>query len=586
MPWWERYPGELEREIDALEAAGMQPTRNERGFAAGKAIINIRLEVLGSMRDSFIVYPDLYPYFRPAVYVPGMDTGLRHYNPFSGEVCLLRRGTQYWLPRTKAAEHIKEMLPHWERAAIRDYNQPRLENEDEQAEPVTVYYSGTDIQLILLDSSWHIPEGIRSGKMEIAFPEGYKNITPSESYSAWVTGIEDNEKNTIHEINTHLKNWLKQWDYRKEKYPWIRLDVPPIGRNELELSHNLITSSLEVRKHIATEVRNFRTGIYGFCFPEEAPGGGHRDGWLFLAYHCHRLRKKKGGDPRFWIIKPEFAGEKDLFERVPELNPLRNKIVAVLGLGCIGAPSALAMARAGFGELRFLDGDMISAGTTCRWPLGLTVAGMEKVRALEMFISENYPFTRIGTAHYPTKQKNRITLGATDTDYDQWDCLEKLIQGADLIYDATAEQGINLMLNDLAINRKIPYICISSRSGGWGGNVVRVKPNSGGGCFLCYLHALADGQIPHPSYDPQGDELQPVGCGDITFKAAGFDVEEIALAGVRIAASTLCEGSIGGYPAMVNDIGILSLRKNGKIIFPEWQSYPLQKHPKCEICNP
>lgn len=570
----------------------MQPRKNEECFSAGKAVINIRLEVLGREIDASIVYPDLYPYFRPTLLAPGLGTELRHYNPCAGEICLLRRGTQHWLPNTTAAEHIREMLPHWEQAAVRDYDEFRLEIEDSQAEPVTVYYPAVSNQMVAMDSSWRLPMCIRSGYIKVAFPKGYRSISPVESYAAWVTGIEEGNKKSIVGISLPepVQRWIKAQNYEECRYPWIRLDAPPFGRTALELAGMFTAVDPKVRSHISHEIGASRSGLYGFCFPEEAPGGGERDGWLFLAFHCDRkTKRKKGAVPEHsrWIIRPDYAGEKDLFERIPELHPLRGKTVAVIGLGCVGAPSALAFARAGVGELRLLDGDSVSAGTTCRWPLGLTAVGAGKVRELVRYISNNYPFTRIGTGHYPhgSKEDCMLTIGAPTNDHDQWDCLDKLLEGVDLVYDATAEQGINLLVNDLAIARNIPYVSVSSRTGGWGGNVVRVRPGSGRGCYLCYLHALQDGQIAQPPHDPQGDGLQPVGCGDVTFMAAGFDVEEIALAGVRMAASTLCEGSHGGYPPIVHDVGILSLRKDGLSTFPEWQSFNLQKHPKCGLCN-
>lgn len=592
MAWWDRYPGELEREIITLEAAGMQPRNNDEWFSVGKAVITIRLKVLGEVRDAAIIYPDLYPYFRPTLQVPGLGKGLRHYNPCSGEICLLKRGTQHWLPNMTAAEHIREMLPYWEQAAVLDYDESRLEVEDSQAEPVSVYYPAASNQKLLMDSSWRLPMEISSGRINIVLPNGYKSIAPAESYAAWVTGIEGINKKPIEGISlaAPVQMWIEAQNYDECKYPWIRLNAPPSGKTVLELAGMLVSSDPKVRAHIDHEIASSRSGLYGFCFPEESPGGGQRDGWLFLAYHCDRKAKRKKGsvsEPAWWFIRPDYAGEKDLFERIPELHPLRGKTVAVIGLGCVGAPSALAFARAGVGELRLLDGDSVSAGTICRWPLGLPAVGAGKVRELARYISNNFPFTRIGTSHYPhgSKEDCTLTIGAPLNGHDQWDCLDKLLDGVDLVYDATAEQGINLFVNDLAIARNIPYVSVSSRTGGWGGNVVRVRPGSERGCYLCYLHALHDGQIEQPPHDPLGDGLQPVGCGDVTFRAAGFDVEEIALAGVRMSVSTLCEGLPGGYPPIVHDVGILSLPEDGLLTFPEWQSFHLQKHPNCGLCN-
>lgn len=590
MTWWERYPGELEREILELESAGMQPRKNVAWFSVGKAAVDIRLEVLGQVKEALITYPDLYPYFRPTLQVPGLGVGLRHYNPCAGDICLLQRGTQHWLPNMTAARLIREMLPHWEQAATRKYDESRLEAEDNQAEPVTVYYPAKATQVVAMDSSWCLPPLIKSGRIKLALPNGHKSIVPSECYAAWVTGIEDDKKKSILGItlSESIQRWLKAQEYTECIYPWIRLDAPPRGRTPLEIASIIATSYPKVQNHINQEIAALRNGLYGLCFPEEDPNGGQREGWLFLAYHCDRKLKSKKGvppTPDFWLLRPDYAGERDLFERVSELHPLRSKKVAVIGLGCVGAPSALALARAGVGELRLLDGDVVSAGTTCRWPLGLSAVGMGKVQELTRFISNNYPLTQIGIDHYPhgNKKNDMISIGEQTFDYDQWDCIDKLLNGVDLIYDATAEQGINLMLNDLAIARNIPYVTVSSRPGGWGGNVVRVDPRNGRGCYRCYLQGLQDKQIPQPAYDANGDGLQPVGCGDITFKAAGFDVEEIALAGVRMAVSTLCASSTG-YPPILYDVGILSLRKDDVATFPEWQSEHLHKHPEC-VCK-
>jgi len=583
MAWWDRHLGVLDSEIDALEVAGLQPQMDSELFATGKVTVKIRLMVLGEERDASVSYPDFYPYFRPILRIPGLGADLRHYDPYSGEICLLKKGTQHWMPSRTAADHINEMLPHWEKVAGRQYSEPRLEIEDRQAEPASVYYPSVKNQQLLLDSHWRLPQDLRTGYFKIALPDGYRSITPTGSHASWVTEILDDRKKTIEGIilPEPLRKWIKGRKYSECTYPWIRLDAPPFDQNLVQM---LISSDPKVEQHVNHQISVNRSGLFGFCFPEESPTGGYRDGWLFLAYHCERKGKKTTP----WLIAPDYVGEKDLFERVTELHPLRDKIVAVVGLGCVGAPSALAFARAGVGELRLLDGDVISVGTLCRWPLGLPAIGMEKVIKLTQHISENYPFTQIGISHYPygNKEHCMLPIGELSDGYDQFECLEKMLEGADIIYDATAELGINLLLNDLAITRNIPYISVSSRTGGWGGSVVRVSGGSRAGCLRCYLYALhEDGTIPQPPYDPNGDGLQPVGCGSVTFKAAGFDVEEIALAGVRMAVSTLSEGHVGAYPTVEHDIGILSLRKDGKAIFPEWWSSQLQKHPKCEVCN-
>lgn len=587
MSWWDRYPSELEREILALQAEGMQSRKNEDAFAAGKAVLHIRLTVLGSERDGIIIYPDLYPYFRPVLQVPGLDGTLRHYDPCFGEVCLLTRGTQHWYPLTTAAEYIREMLPHWERAAVRGFCDSRLEAEDTQAEPISVYSPSTSKQSVVMDSTWTIPPETRSGTLKIALPKGYNSLTLTDAFTAWVTVIAGDDKEPIRSavLSEHLKRWIDDRGDKECKFPWLRIDSAPIGRSQEEVAQVLLRSG--ALAHVQREVNLYRSGLFGFCFPEEGPEGQRRDGWLFLAFHCTPQSKRKHTQPSLWVVRVDYGGERDLLQRIPELNPLRGKTVVCVGLGCVGAPSALAFARAGVGELRLFDGDLVSPGTACRWPLGLSAAGMGKVKELSDFVSENYPLTRLGTSHFTsgTKGDFRLKIGQCDFGEDQWNVIDRLLDGADIVYDATAERGVNLLLCDLSIARNIPYVTVSSRAGGWGGNVVRVRADGSGGCYCCYLHSLHDRSIPEPPYDPIGDGLQPAGCGDVTFKATGFDVEEIALAGVRMAVSTLCEGSPGGYPAMTNDVGILTLRNEGVAVFPQWEVFPLQKHPACGRCN-
>lgn len=587
MSWWERHPGELEREILALQTEGWEPRKDEKAFAGGKAVIRLRLPVLGSERDAAITYPDLYPYFRPLFQVFGLNQALRHYNPFFGEACLLRRGTQHWYPETTAAEYIREMLPQWEKAAVRDFADARLDTEDTQAEPVSVYYPATRTQTAMVDSAWRVPPEVRSGRLRVALPEGDKSLTPSASFTAWVTAVEDDQKVPLQStpVPAGLKGWIGGRKYKECIARWIRLDRPPFGRSEEELVTVLLSAG--ALKPVQNDLQHFRSGLFGFCFPEEGPDGEVRDGWLFLAYHADRNAIRKKVWPPRWIIRADYGGERDLFKRVPELSPLRGKTAVCVGLGCVGAPSAIAFARAGIGELRLLDGDVVSAGTICRWPLGLPSAGMGKVRELSNFIGENYPLTKLGTPHFPDRSASDFCMKIGHCDYgdDQWGVLDRLLDGADIVYDATAEQGVNLLLCDLARARNIPYVTVSSRAGGWGGNVVRVRAGESGGCYCCYLHALDDKSIPQPPYDPAGDDLQPTGCGEVTFKAAGFDVEEIALAGVRIAISTLCEGIPSGYPAMANDVGILTLRKEGEALFPQWEAFTLPKHPSCGRCS-
>ncbi|UPU34495.1 ThiF family adenylyltransferase [Geomonas paludis] len=590
MSWWERHSGTLNQEMDALQSSGMQPELDVEAQARGQIAINITLTIHGKECRGRILYPDLYPYFRPVLVVPKLGYNLRHYNPFSGEICLLRRGTQFWQPSMTAATLIREMLPEWENASVRKFEDARLGTEDQQAEPATAYFEGVQSQFVMIDGSWAIPPGITSGKMKVALTENFDKLSSKSKFCAWALELLTEDKKPIAGLRMAeaISSWARGKNSREICVSWTKLNSAPNARSLSELVDIIPVEHLDIYKAIQEDVLRKRSSLHGICFPEESPGGGKRDAWIFLAYHVNLVKHPKKPatySPLFWLIKAESAGEDDLLKRIPELSPLRNKSIAVIGLGCVGAPSVLALARAGIAELRLLDTDYLSPGTICRWPLGLSFVGRGKVEVLSEIIRANYPLTEVNTSFYPpgAGEDFRLKIGEPAPGIDQMAVVEKMLDGVDLVYDATAEEGINHLLSDVAASKNLPYITVSSRAGGWGGNVVRVQHREDSGCLLCYLYSLEDRQIPQPPYDPEGEELQPVGCGDLTFTAAGFDVEEISLAGVRMAVSTLCEGE--GYPPIVHDVGILSLREDGASSFPKWRSFPLLKHPKCLRCN-
>jgi molybdopterin/thiamine biosynthesis adenylyltransferase len=263
--------------------------------------------------------------------------------------------------------------------------------------------------------------------------------------------------------------------------------------------------------------------------------------------------------------------------RIPELAPLSKRCIAVIGLGCIGAPSVLEFARAGAAELRIMDHDTIDPGNAVRWPFGLLVAGQGKAEVLRDFIHNHYPYTRVSISGHK--------LGEVDDDRkSDLAVLDEFLDGVDLIFDATAEVGVERLMSDLATEHKIPFVYISATPGGWGGQVARIIPGLTQGCRRCLQYSFSDGSIVLPPGDP-GEHVQPAGCAAPTFTGANFDLTEISLTGVRLAVSTLCLGEKTGYPDLGWDVGILSLRDSaGRPVPPTWQTYNLDRHPKCVAC--
>lgn len=283
------------------------------------------------------------------------------------------------------------------------------------------------------------------------------------------------------------------------------------------------------------------------------------------------------------IAKAFFASPKSLFDRIPELQPLQMKTVAVFGLGCLGAPSVLEFARSGIGFIRIVDYDIVDPATTVRWPFGFAAAGKKKVSVLSDFINKNYPYIQCETHDFKVGQLRDISSGNTP---DQ-EVIDEILRDVDLVYDCTADLGVQHFLTDYVRNRRISYIGLAGTLGGWGGKIFRIRPWLKTGCWNCYRIACDEKSIPEPTSAPdQKGTVQPVGCADPTFTGAGFDMLQIALTGTRMAVSTLCEGTEGAYPTINWDFMHVSLRNDeGLIIPPKYEPYNIKPNPDCPNCN-
>lgn len=287
----------------------------------------------------------------------------------------------------------------------------------------------------------------------------------------------------------------------------------------------------------------------------------------------------------FYTARAYYTSPKNLATRIPELQPLYKKTIVVFGLGCLGAPSVLEFARAGVGFVRLVDYDTVDPATTVRWPIGFTAAGDKKVHVLSEFIRQNYPYiqcnifdVKIGSVR-STDPKRSLPVNQKT--------IEGIVDGADLIYDCTAEWGVQYFLADYARRCQIPYIGLSGTWGAWGGRIIRFRPWKGTGCWFCYRLACKEGAIPEPlsAPDEQGS-VQPTGCADPTFTGAGFDMLQVALVGVRMAVSTLCEDTANAYPPINWDAVHIRLRsEDGLLIPPSFDTYKIKPHPECPRCR-
>lgn len=566
-PWWERIPGRLEYEQACLDAWGVRWELDPEEFENKKVVIRLWTVIDGEEVLLVGRYPDTYPYTRIEVMTDDLSLA-HHQNPFEKNLCLLGQATDNWNPdKDTLAGILQSQLDLVLSTGTSDDPADVVDGlEEAQGEPISSYYTYAGNTALFIDGAWSINRDIRNGRITVGYQQ--------RSEFSWLGAaleVQDDSGTPLAALDSRLGRLFPKHIFGR----WVR-SPHTLVENDPERFRQLLVEidpSLGTPRFQAINT-NEALDVIGIIQPEELSHRKSSDGWIFSVNH--RIKDQNAITHTIpYLVRADRAGLSDLSSRIPELRPLQSRKIALVGLGCIGAPSALHMARGGVSEIRIIDGDNVEAGTTVRWPLGMSAAGTSKADAIAEFINQNYPYTkavpfnhRIGTALPQPLRDNEV--------------LAEVLDGADLLYEASADLGIQLLLSDLARENGMPYICISATHGGWGGIVARVWPDNRRGCWRCLQYSFIDGSIPLPPQDPS-QFFQPAGCGSPTFRAASFDVEEISLHGVRMAIATLASGVKGGYPDSDWDVAIIGLREdNGNLASPSVQTYPLKRNDACK----
>jgi molybdopterin/thiamine biosynthesis adenylyltransferase len=474
-----------------------------------------------------------------------------HQNPFSKGLCLIGRKTENWRTTDSLAAMLGEQFPRVLAAGKAPSIQAAGGMEEEQAEPISDFYTYEPGAMFLIDGTWQLPTSFTTGRLLI----GYMPADRPKAFCGAVVEVRDSAGTTIFKIDQRIQRLFT----KTMSAEIVKVDAPV-----LEPRPDLFQAKArrgQKPKYWAGDIT--ARAVVAVVFPEETGWRSVGQGWVFVV--TDRIKK---GEAQHYFARAGRIGEDDQFTRAPELKPLRGKKIAQFGLGCLGGPSVVEFAKAGVGAIACADPDFFDPATAVRWIRGLSAAGFEKAGVTRGIIERDYPFTRI------TAYTHR--LGNLDgTDHE---ALARICDGADLIYDATAEPGVAYFLAEHARQLGIPYVGVSGTAGGWGGVVVTLLPSGRTGCWYCFRRAQDENFIPPAPHDPNGS-LQPVGCADPTFMAANFDMSLVAMSGVRAAMQVLLSDSVNG------GVIVLTLRDNGSIIPIRAEAYPVNRYEDCPVCG-
>src|SRR5258706_10734401 len=167
-PWWDQFPGRLDREIASLESNGIAYRRDELAWRQGQLVLDLKYTPPGGEALHLIAhYPHTFPNTRFEVIAPDFLLP-RHQNPFAKNLCLMGRASSNWRVHDTLGDVLMEQLPKLMRFATENPENLR-DVEESQGEPITDFYAYFPHTAVLVDSSWQLDPSITSGKLKLSF---------------------------------------------------------------------------------------------------------------------------------------------------------------------------------------------------------------------------------------------------------------------------------------------------------------------------------------------------------------------------------------------------------------------------------
>lgn len=586
--WWERYPDARAAEEAALNAWGHPWSLDQAELARQRYVVRVRAPVGGTQRELVALYPDSFPYFAPAVRLDSLRIP-RHQNP-DGFLCLLADDAEDWRPGMDTlAGILQTQLPRIEQANDPGTSTEAMAQIEQHAgEPLSNFLPYLERCAILVPDEAP-PAEISWGRLELL-----GKARPDAGLSAVLTRVSDPTGRPLVEFRVRLPSLRDQFGGF-----WLRLaQRPPVQGDTTVLRQQLFeiarTSCDAFRKRLDS-ARAGEVLVVGFIYPDEVRWRESAEDWVFLWVRVARPRRgMRDPEVHFGFVSADPAGDQALAMRAPELFRLRSQSVLLVGVGAIGSPVAIQLARSGIGKLDLVDFDHLQVGNSVRWALGWSMAGHPKTEVLAAHISADYPRTVVVPHTFSIGARWNLPDGTPFSDYD---FLRERMADSSLVLDATASYRVNHLLADIARRESRPYLWLSTTPGAAGGVVGRILPGKTQGCWHCFQLHLADRSVPLPA-DNGAALVQPGGCVHPTFVAAGVDSDEVSVLASRLAVATLSrDPASAGDGAQTGaddsapkdfewDVAVGDLVEGPHRIAGRWSGHPLQIHPRCQHCAP
>lgn len=274
VPWWERYPGLLEYEKQALAEAGFRFDVVDEAIAErGVVEFRIWVDIAGEKRELLATFPDLYPWFRFEVRTTDGGWLGRHHHPFGGNLCLLGRGTANWSAHDSLADFLSRRLPVVVGVAADPASSDAARDEEHAGEPFSDYYGYVKDAVVLVDNSWTL--GADGGTFEF----GLEASQDPRVVRGAVLAVADEVGNQLASVDERL---ARRYSVRISGR-WTRTDGAVIANEPNAVLAELATRDVGLAEPRWQRRPGFRPmDVTAAVFPEESAWRECGDAWLFV----------------------------------------------------------------------------------------------------------------------------------------------------------------------------------------------------------------------------------------------------------------------------------------------------------------
>jgi molybdopterin/thiamine biosynthesis adenylyltransferase len=135
----------------------------------------------------------------------------------------------------------------------------------------------------------------------------------------------------------------------------------------------------------------------------------------------------------------------------PDVDTLMDRHVTVFGLGAVGSNLALRLAEGGVGTMILVDGARLRPGDVVRHAAGSWLVGQAKVNAVRLLAYTRAPWAKVTAIEESPWDPGRIGV---------------LLEGADLVVDATGFSAFASLLSIMCGERSLPLVSAALYRGG------------------------------------------------------------------------------------------------------------------------